>query len=74
MRARMTECSDHDVQYGILTVDNVSLEEVQNKIYEIKCKFSDEGFDDWWIDNVFEEFPEEWEWNYDSIPEDMIEI
>lgn len=74
MRARIIECSDHDVQYGILTVDNVNLEEVQNKIYKIKCKFSDEGFDDWCIDDVFEEFPEEWEWNYDSIPEDMIEI
>ena len=64
MKARLVECSDYDVQYGILTVNNVSIEEVQNKIYEIKRKFSDEGFYDWCIDDVFEKFPEEWEWEY----------
>jgi hypothetical protein len=74
MVARLVECSDHDVQYGILTVQNVSLEEVQNKIYEIKNKFHDEGFDEWCIDDVFVEFPKEWEWectqtNYDEAIE-----
>lgn len=61
MVARLVECSDHDYQYGILTVENVSLKEVQDKIYEIKNKFYDEGFDDWCIDDVLEKFPEEWE-------------
>lgn len=74
MVARLVECSDHDYQYGILTVKNVDTEEVQKKIYEIKRKFGDEGFDDWCIDDVFEEFPEEWEWefvrtNYDEAIE-----
>lgn len=64
MIAKMVDCSDHDAQYGILSVDNISLEEVQNKIYEIKRKFYEEGFDDWCIDDVFEKFPEEWEWNF----------
>ena len=36
MIANLVECSDYDVHYGILTVENVSVEEVQNKIYEIK--------------------------------------
>lgn len=75
MIARLVECSDHDYQYGILTVENVSLEEVQNKIYEIKKRFYDEGFDDWCIDDVFEKFPEEWEWDYvQTICDEAIEI
>lgn len=64
MVARLVECSDYDVQYGILTVENVSLEEVQDKIYEIKNKFYDEDFEDWTIDDVLMEFPDKWEWDY----------
>lgn len=75
MVARLVECNDYDVQYGILTVENVSVEEVQDKIYEIKKRFYDEGFDDWCIDDVFEEFPEEWEWYYTQTKYDeAIEI
>ena len=75
MVARLVECSDYDMQYGILTVENVSVKEVQDKIYEIKNKFYDEGFEDWTIDDVFEEFPEEWEWDYVSTNDtDVIEI
>ena len=75
MIARLVECSDYDVQYGILTVENVSLEEVQAKIYEIKRRFSEEGFDDWCVDDVLEQFPEEWKWEYHSSQADeAIEI
>lgn len=74
MRARITDCSDHDAQYGILTVDNASLEEVRNKIYEIKRKFSNEGFDDWCVDDMLMEFPDEWEWEYSCMADDIIEI
>ena len=63
MIARLVECSDWGVQYGILTVENVSVAEVQNKIYEIKNRFYNEGFNDWCIDDVLAEFPEEWEWD-----------
>ena len=66
MVARLVECSDHNYNYGILTVENVSMNEVQNKIYEIKRKFYDEDFDDWCIDDLFAEFPEEWEWSFES--------
>lgn len=72
MRARMIDCSDHDAQYGILTVHNVSLKEVQNKIYEIKNEFYDEGFDDWTIDDVFEKFPDEWEWDWINTDVDYV--
>ena len=73
MVARLVECSDYDVLYGILTVENASVEEVQNKIHEIKNKFFEEGFDDWCIDDVLEQFPEEWEWNCVSS-DDVLEI
>ena len=75
MVARLVECSDYNMQYGILTVENASLEKVQNKIYEIKKRFYDEGFDDWTLDDVLMEFPEEWEWDYVQADNtDIIEI
>ena len=73
MIARLVECSDYDEVYGILTVENVSAEEVQSKIYEIKNKFYDEGFDGWTIDDVLDEFPEEWEWSFEQDV-DVLEI
>lgn len=45
MIARLVECCDRDISYGFLVVENVSVEEVQKKIYEIKHKFHEEGFD-----------------------------
>ena len=75
MRANLVECSDHDVIYGILTVYNVSTEEVQNKIYEIKNnkKFLEEN-PGWCIDDVFEYFPDEWNWEFDCGADDVVEI
>ena len=75
MVARLVECSDWDVQYGILTVENVSLEEVQAEIYEIKRRFDEEGFDDWCVDDVLEQFPKEWEWEFERTQiDEAIEI
>lgn len=64
MVARLVECSDYDTIYGILTVENVSAKEVQEKIYEIKNEFNDKGYDGWCIDDVFEKFPKKWEWDF----------
>ena len=36
MRANLVECSDHDVIYGVLTVENVSAEEVQKKFTKLR--------------------------------------
>ena len=33
---KVVECCDHKEVYGYLEVENVSVEEVQQKIYEIK--------------------------------------
>ena len=75
MIARLIDCGDHDCQYGILTVKNASLKEVQDKIFEIKNKFDEEGFEDWCLDDVFEKFPEEWEWDFTQTDyDDTIEI
>ena len=73
MKARLVEVSDHKIQYGILTVKNVSVEEVQDKICEIKNRFYDEDFDDWSIDDVLEEFPNECEWSFEDEPDNFIE-
>lgn len=75
MKAKLVECCEHDYVYGILTVERVSTEEVQKKIYEIK---NDEKFlkenPDWTIDDVFELFPEEWEWDFEHSTDNIIEI
>ena len=39
MIAMLVECTDYDYVYGILNVEAVDEETVQQKIYEIKNKF-----------------------------------
>ena len=73
MIARLVECSDYDEIYGILEVEGISTEEVQDKIYEIKNRFYDEGFDGWSIEDVFEEFPDDWKWGFTN-GDNVIEI
>lgn len=74
MKARLVEVSDHRILYGILTVEDVSVDEVQKKINEIKKRFYDEEFYDWTIDDVFEEFPKEWKWDCIDCPDCIIGI
>lgn len=64
MIARLVECTDYDVVYGILEVKNVDENTVQQKIYEIKNRFYEEDFEDWTIEDVLEQFPSEWDWEY----------
>ena len=64
MIAMLVECTDYDYIYGILDVEAVDEETVQQKIYEIKNKFYKEGFDDWSIEDVLAKFPPEWNWEY----------
>lgn len=73
MVARLVECSDYDEMYGILTVKNISAKEVQDKIYDIKNKFCDEGNYSWCVDDVLEKFPDEWDWDFERVV-DILEI
>lgn len=66
MIAMLVECTDYDTVYGILSVEAVNEETVQQKIYEIKNKFYEEGFNDWTIEDVLAEFPLEWNWEYNQ--------
>jgi hypothetical protein len=66
MIAMLVECTDYDTVYGILSVEAVDEETVQQKIYEIKNKFYEEGFDDWTIEDVLAKFPLEWNWEYNQ--------
>lgn len=65
MKAILVECTDYDTIYGILEVQEVSEEDVQDKIYEIKKQFAEDGVDDWTIEEVLENFPDDWMWEYD---------
>lgn len=62
MIAILVECTNYDTMYGILSVEAVDEETVQQKVYEIKNQFYEEGFDDWTIEDVLDKFPDEWEW------------
>lgn len=64
MIAKLVECTDYKMVYGLLEVKDVNEEEVQNKIYEIKNEFYENDIYDWTIEDVFEKFPYEWEWTY----------
>ena len=72
---KVVECCDHKEVYGYLEIENVSVEEVQQKIYKIKNskKFLKEC-PDWCIDDVFERFPSNWNWNFILDDENIVEI
>ena len=72
---KVVECCDHEEVYGYLKIENVSVEEVQQKIYEIKNddRFREEC-PDWCIDDVFERFPSNWKWSFISDDGNTVEI
>lgn len=53
MLAKLVECSDHRQIYGILRVEDKDWATVQNEIYKIKERFAEEGFNDWYLADVF---------------------
>lgn len=72
MKAKLVNYLNHNIQYGILTVENVSVEEVRKKIREIINKFYNAEFYDWSVDDISKKFPKEWEWNYVSCDVDCV--
>lgn len=72
---KLVECSDYDVIYGIFILKNVTAEELQAKIYEIK---NDEKFlkenPDWCIDDVLALLPDEWDYEYYSGSGETVDI
>lgn len=75
-RVKVMECCDHDVCYGILKIHNITVDKIQKKIYEIKNNedFLEE-YPDWTIDDVFNQFPDEWEWEFiNTSTDDIVEI
>ena len=62
---KVVECCDHKEVYRYLEIENISVEEVQQKIYEIKnSKEFLEECPDWCINDVFKRFPAEWKWKF----------
>ncbi len=74
MKAKLIECTDYNQVYGFLTVEDVSVEEVKNKIGEIKKDFNDKGIDDWTIDDILDNFPEDWIYSFENDVKNIIEI
>lgn len=62
----LNECTDYDMEYGYLVCENdeISVDEIQDKINEIKNKFYDDGYEDWDIEEVIENMPNEWKVSY----------
>ncbi len=61
---RLVECTDIDCCYGFLLFENATVEDMQNKIYEIKDDFYERDFNSWTIDDVINELPSEWNVQY----------
>ena len=64
---KLVECSDADMFYGLLVINNdeITMEKVQEKIYDIKNSDEDIFYQgEWTIDDVLERLPEEWKIEY----------
>lgn len=62
---KVVDCSDHKQTYGYLKIYDVTEEEVNRVVCDIK---SDKVFlrenPDWTITDIFNHFPSEWKWEY----------
>lgn len=72
----LNECTDYDMEYGYLVCENdeISVDEIQDKINEIKNKFYDDGHEDWDIEEVIENMPKEWKVSYFDTECDHVTI
>lgn len=73
---KLVECSDYDVIYGLVGIEEgskITVNDVQQKIYDIK---NSEEFEeiDWCVDDIFEAFPEDWEVCFIPLEGTTIEI
>lgn len=52
--------------YGYLSIENVSVNQIQHQIDEIKnsIEFKHEISEDWDFEDILERFPSEWKWHY----------
>lgn len=70
MVVRVYECSDCRITYGYLTVkkEGITAKEIQTTIHNVKADVSRE-FEGWSIEDVFEKFPEDWDWEFQAVNE-----
>ena len=63
---KVVECTDRKETYGYLTIEDVSVQDVQREIDEIKnsIEFKNECSDEWCIDDILKRLPSEWKWHY----------
>ena len=72
----LNECTDYDMEYGYLVCENeeISTDDIQDKINEIKNKFYNDGYEDWDIEEVIENMPREWKVSYFDTECDHVTI
>ncbi len=58
----LIDSSERETSYGILLCnnDNISQSDIQNKIVEIKESYNERDYD-WFINDVINAIPKEWE-------------
>lgn len=57
MIVRLVDCCEYECIYGYMLIKNFTIDELQDKIYEIKNQFDDDY--SWCIGDVLEKFPPE---------------
>lgn len=72
MVVRVYEISDYKTTYGYLTVkkEGITKEEIQDVINAIKSDVIKEVVD-WSLDDIFERFPEDWDWSFQSADDEV---
>lgn len=70
----LKDCCDDDCVYGFIKIKDVTPEEVQEMINSIKKdeEFQKEFDSDWCTEDVFERFPDEWDWEFIQFTSDAV--
>ena len=70
----LKDCCNNDCKYGFIKIQDVTPEEVQEMINSIKNddEFTKEFDGDWSIEDVFERFPDEWDWEFIQFTSDAV--
>lgn len=68
---RLVEATDSDIGYGYLTVDNVSQEEIEKTVLEVRKRLQTEMIDEdgvpyWDIEDFKEALPGDWDWDFEE--------
>ena len=71
----LRECQDYDKIYGIVLLNNVSIQVFQQAIYNAKNEFYDSDYDNWCIEDIMAKLSEIYDFKYYQFNDnDYLEI